>query len=188
MNFPITYTIIVILGFVIVSLLYLCFQKVNKEHFDTSDEAIQTISSLIEKNFIFSGGMIVMWSGPVANIPSGWALCDGNNGTPNLSGRFIVASGGNYSPAQTGGTNSQTINISVGNLPPHSHSFGYNDWYFSESNCGNQGWLGSGDSDRDNGPCGQDRRGNTDNTGGGQPITFDNRPAFYALAFIMKLP
>jgi microcystin-dependent protein len=31
-----------------------------------------------------------MWSGSIASIPSGWALCDGNNGTPNLQNRFIV--------------------------------------------------------------------------------------------------
>ena len=40
-------------------------------------------------NFIQTG-MIVMWSGTIANIPTGWALCDGNNSTPNLTDKFIV--------------------------------------------------------------------------------------------------
>ena len=35
-------------------------------------------------------GVIVMWSGVVALIPLGWALCDGTNGTPDLRGRFIL--------------------------------------------------------------------------------------------------
>lgn len=35
----------------------------------------------------FPPGMIVIWSG--ATIPTGWALCDGANGTPDLRGRFI---------------------------------------------------------------------------------------------------
>ena len=32
---------------------------------------------------------IIMWGGVVSNIPAGWALCDGSNGTPDLRDRFI---------------------------------------------------------------------------------------------------
>lgn len=49
-------------------------------------------------------GVIVMWSGSIASIPSGWYLCDGTNGTPNLQDRFIVGAGSTYSVAQTGGS------------------------------------------------------------------------------------
>jgi hypothetical protein len=35
-------------------------------------------------------GAIIMWSGDPAKLPSGWVLCDGKNGTPDLRGRFIV--------------------------------------------------------------------------------------------------
>jgi len=38
----------------------------------------------------FIAGMIVMWSGTVATIPSGWVLCNGSNGTPDLRDRFII--------------------------------------------------------------------------------------------------
>ena len=47
-------------------------------------------------------GIIAMWGGLVANIPSGWLLCDGNNGTPNLSDRFVKGTTGN--PGGTGGS------------------------------------------------------------------------------------
>jgi hypothetical protein len=40
-------------------------------------------------------GTIVMYNS--GSAPTGWAVCDGNNGTPDLRGRFIVASGGNIS-------------------------------------------------------------------------------------------
>ena len=50
-------------------------------------------------------GGIIMWSGSTANIPSGWKLCNGNNGTPNLSGRFIVgAAGSTYVVGASGGS------------------------------------------------------------------------------------
>lgn len=35
-------------------------------------------------------GCIVMWGGSVATIPSGWRLCDGTNGTPDLRDRFVI--------------------------------------------------------------------------------------------------
>lgn len=35
-------------------------------------------------------GVILMWSGTVATIPTGWYLCDGTNGTPNLTNKFII--------------------------------------------------------------------------------------------------
>lgn len=34
-------------------------------------------------------GTILPYVGDLANIPSGWHLCDGSNGTPNLSSRFL---------------------------------------------------------------------------------------------------
>lgn len=36
-------------------------------------------------------GVILMWSGTVATIPSGWVLCNGGSGTPDLRNRFVVA-------------------------------------------------------------------------------------------------
>jgi hypothetical protein len=63
-------------------------------------------------------GSIVMWSGSVAEIPTGWQLCDGSNGTPDLRDRFIVAAGGSYTAGTTGGSTTITVN----NLPSHSHT------------------------------------------------------------------
>jgi hypothetical protein len=49
-------------------------------------------------------GAIVMWSGSIASIPSGWFLCDGANSTPDLRNRFIVGAGSTYAVAATGGS------------------------------------------------------------------------------------
>ena len=56
-------------------------------------------------------GIIVGWAGTIATIPSGWALCDGTNGTPNLLDRFILSVGAAENPGATGGSNT------------HSHTF-----------------------------------------------------------------
>jgi len=49
-------------------------------------------------------GVIVMWSGSIATIPSGWLLCNGSSGTPDLRDRFIVGAGTTYAVAATGGS------------------------------------------------------------------------------------
>lgn len=69
-----------------------------------SNEAVQNIASVYAEttgtvnfnnlnaqnlNAINFRGIIVAWSGTVANIPTGWALCDGTKGTPDLRGRFL---------------------------------------------------------------------------------------------------
>ena len=48
-------------------------------------------------------GIICMWSGTLATLPSGWALCDGSNGTPDLRDRFIVGAASGQDPGATGG-------------------------------------------------------------------------------------
>jgi microcystin-dependent protein len=73
-------------------------------------------------------GVIVMWSGPVANIPTGWEFCDGNNGTPDLRGHFIGAYGqlAGHAPfnvlGATGGT--FNINLAPNQIPAHTHGVG----------------------------------------------------------------
>lgn len=65
-------------------------------------------------------GLISMWSG--TNIPGGWALCDGQNGTPDLRDRFIVGAGGDYSVGDTGGE--AEVTLTTAQLPSHSHGSG----------------------------------------------------------------
>lgn len=114
-------------------------------------------------------GAIIMWSGSVANIPSGWTLCNGNNGTPDLRDRFIVGAGGNYSVGATGGEATHTLTVSE--IPRHRHDI-----------LGNTTGIGGG---------GHVTLGGwapgywTEYTGGGQ--AHENRPPYYALCFIMKI-
>ena len=79
----------------------------------------------------FVSGMIILWSGNTGNIPSGFVLCDGNNGTPNLTDRFIVGAGAAYSPGATGGNDQQTLSLSQ--MPSHSHTINNHNHSFSAS-------------------------------------------------------
>jgi len=65
-------------------------------------------------------GLISMWSGSIGSIPSGWYLCDGSNGTPNLTDRFIIGAGSTYAVNGTGGVSS--VALVTGNMPAHTHT------------------------------------------------------------------
>lgn len=64
-------------------------------------------------------GMIMIWSGLIANIPTGWQLCDGTNGTPNLKNQFVIGAaqddGGLPAAMIDGGLQNS------GGAPFHSH-------------------------------------------------------------------
>ncbi len=64
----------------------LCFRH-------TGDEDILEWDGVIKADEFRSAipsGFIAMWHGSIASIPSGWQLCDGTNGTPDLRNRFII--------------------------------------------------------------------------------------------------
>jgi len=65
-------------------------------------------------------GVILLWSGSITSIPSGWYLCNGANGTPDLRDRFVVGAGSTYAVGATGG--SATTTLIEANLPSHTHS------------------------------------------------------------------
>jgi len=121
-------------------------------------------------NIVGSGvptGGIIMWSG--ASVPGGWSLCDGTNSTPDLRDRFIVSSGSVYSIGDTGGANSVTL--TVDQIPAHTHAItAINDGSPSAPYSSPRSAYAS---EIDSG-----------STGGGQ--SHENRPPYYALAFIMK--
>ena len=124
---------------------------------------------------IFVSGMIVLWSGAADAIPTGFVLCDGNNSTPNLSGRFVVgydASNSDYDVNDTGG--SESVTLTINQIPAHTHNINLavRAFYQEPRNFG-VGTDGSANNSEDTG-----------STGGGQ--SHENRPPYYALCYIMK--
>ena len=78
--------------------------------------ALPTILQIIERLrlYLVPGGFIGMWSGSAETIPTGWALCDGTNGTPDLTERFILGAGKGYTPGTTGGAKTATPSVAAG--------------------------------------------------------------------------
>jgi hypothetical protein len=85
--------------------------------------AVDTLSETLSTTSGVPSGAIIMWSGSTSNIPTGWLLCNGNNGTPNLVDRFVVGAGGAYNPNVIGGSANST-------LPIHTH--GVNSTFYGQ--------------------------------------------------------
>ena len=70
-------------------------------------------------------GAILVWSGAVSAVPSGYVLCNGQNGTPNLQDSFVVGAGNSFSVSSTGGFASSGVMTSVGTNAPLYYSLAY---------------------------------------------------------------
>lgn len=110
-------------------------------------------------------GIILMWSGAVVNIPTGWALCNGTNGTPDLRDRFIVGAGSTYSVAATGGskdavlvnhahTASASSSFTGSALSGHSHAVSISPHNHSINDPGHRHTWGGGREGDDKGSGG----------------------------------
>jgi microcystin-dependent protein len=132
-------------------------------------------------NVLIPTGMIMMWNGQVANIPAGWALCDGGNGTPDLRDRFIVGAGSSYGVGDTGGEASHKLIIDE--MPRHSHKSATNTNVIA-GNGWASGFAGGGSNGIDTG--GVTTRFNDLITDQGGSLPHENRPPYYALCYIMK--
>jgi hypothetical protein len=144
----------------------------------------------------FVTGMIMMWSGTIATIPSGWLLCNGSSGTPDLRNRFIIGAHSDDagvakttvtgSATQTGGSK-DAINVSHTHTatvtdPGHSHTVkigesfsGGNSVQYTNSITGNASVVNSNTTGI-----------TVSNSTEGSSGTNANLPPYYALAYIMK--
>lgn len=132
----------------------------------------------------FVAGMIMIWSGSSASIPTGWLLCDGTNSTPDLRNRFVVGATSTYAVGATGGS-ADAIVVS------HTHTATVTDPGHTH---GGVQVSGSGTNVNAN-PGYQLSTGSTSsattgitvsNSTTGSSGTNANLPPYYALCYIMK--
>lgn len=153
-------------------------------------------------------GVITIWSGSSGAIPTGWLLCNGTSGTPDLRDKFVVGAGSTYAVNATGGSanatlvsHSHTITITD---PGHDHTANVTDPGHTHNLPGGtssggtiQTQLGV-NSTASNGVSSSNTTGitvdNVSNTTGitassntqGSSATNANLPPYYALCYIMK--
>ena len=142
---------------------------------------------------------------PVLNIPMmDTHICDGTNGTPDLRGRFVIASdnqvNGTYKENATGGEYTHTL--SWNEMPVHNHGASTN-WTGEHTHSFSIDLYGlMGESDDTHVAVGkykgsQHYNGSTNNTGGhnhsvtinnsGSGQAHNNMPPYYSLVYVKKI-
>lgn len=134
-------------------------------------------------------GCILIWSGSTGSIPSGFVICDGTNGTPDLRNSFVIGAGNSYTVGQTGGSadaivvsHTHTATSTVTD-PGHKHTIPL--WVFG-SGGGTGGLVNTGHDTQDTTTVTTGITVSTTNNSTGTSGTGANLPPYYALAYIMK--
>jgi len=164
--------------------------------------AIGGLAAFVEDHGI-PNGVIVLWSGTSSNIPAGWVLCNGLNGSPDLRNKFVRGAGvgGGFEAAGTmGGVDEITPTGTIDSAGAHTHTLSGNvassstgvslTKVFKQVDAANQ--TGCMDNVTLVDPGHLHALGGTATSNGAHAhaITLDsqeNRPAYYALCYIMKV-
>ncbi len=159
----------------------------------------EDLNEIFENNRLVPTGAIMIWSGAIVDIPTGWSLCDGTLGTPNLINRFVAGTGtdtgGALDVGETGGSEDITLpasteghSLTAAEGPEHTHGVEVNRVGSDDRSGGVTGGTGEPQT-----PV--DQTWVTTSSGNGTPHSHDiaplpsgaNLPPYYALAYIMKL-
>lgn len=131
-------------------------------------------------------GIITLWSGSAASIPTGWLLCDGTNSTPDLRDRFVVGAGSTYAVGATGGSANAT-------LVSHTHTATVTDPGHTHNLPGSTSSGGTVQTQLGVNSTAQNGTTTSASTGitvgistEGSSATNANLPPYYALCYIMK--
>lgn len=158
----------------------------------TSASAARSNLGVPALEYAIPAGGIIMWSGSIASIPSGWLLCDGSSGTPDLRDRFVAGAGSTYAVGGTGGSPNTALvahaHTGTTGIPnqPHVHTYNKLESVGAGGNVTVQegtSWQFNVDVTSLNN-VDHVHNFTTDSSGGSGVNT--NLPPYYALAFIMK--
>lgn len=141
-----------------------------------------------ETGYLAPAGGIIMYTGSIADFDStgkgktgtkvqGWALCNGQNRTPDLRDRFVVGAGKAYEVNKIGGEN--THKLTPDEMPEHRHQYSRAKWNTMQWRGGNRDpfWTDNG----------RDRYQAVMSGYAGKSLPHENRPPYHAVFFIMKL-
>jgi hypothetical protein len=163
-------------------------QDSNNVTVNTYDNIAGILTTIPTSPTTLPSGCIIIWSGSIGAIPSGFVLCDGTNSTPDLRNSFILGAGNAYAVGQTGGSTdaivvSHTHTATVTD-PGHSHTTKqylstYNPTGQSVPSQANQWSTQSGTDTATTGIS-------VTNASTGVSGSGANMPPYYALCYIMK--
>ena len=141
---------------------------------------------------LIPSGMIMIWSGSVGSVPTGWTLCNGSNSTPDLRDKFVIGAGNSYAVGGTGGSKDAVVvshnhtATSTVTDPGHTHTI--NNTRGGNPDGGGP-YIAGATASANSDPTATNTTGITVSTTtatSGVSGTNANLPPYYALCYIMK--
>lgn len=155
-----------------------------------SGKALVTDGTSVSWGAAFVSGMIIMWSGSIGSIPSGWLLCNGTSGTPDLRDRFVIGAGNSYAVNATGGSADAIVvshtHTATSSVTDTGHLHQYGGSRQVQAGGDNSGPYVGGNSFYNTGSATTGITVGTSISTTGSSGTNANIPPYYALCFIMK--
>lgn len=161
-------------------------EDANNNLINTYDNIAGILTQIPSTSPTLPSGVILIWSGSTGSIPSGYVICDGTNGTPDLRNSFVLGAGNSYSVGQTGGSADAIVvnhtHTATVTDPGHFHTLNFS--LSDNVQGGNPGINGT-----------QPNTSNTNaqttgisvaNSTTGVSGSGANMPPYYALAYIQK--
>ncbi|GAA5443153.1 hypothetical protein Misp06_01329 [Microbulbifer sp. NBRC 101763] len=170
----------------------------------------ETLKGYINKQF--PGQLIYIWGGEIQDLPAGYKLCNGSNGTRDLRNRFVLGAGDNYSVGATGGATSArtskngahshaiTVNnhtLTLSQIPSHRHHHDLGAYTNGSTGTYQQRWIlkwdgGTWDNGlntytRYSGGGGAHNHTASASTHDGHEHTVAILPPYYALAYVQRI-
>ena len=171
-------------------------QDANNNLVATYDNISGILTQIPSASPTLPSGVIVIWSGSTGSIPSGYVICDGSNGTPDLRNSFVLGAGNSYTVGQTGGSTDAIVvshthtATSTVTDPGHAHNSSNNNFMVNYAGGGQNGTNNVRSFGFDTATATASAITGitvaTTNASAGTSGTNANLPPYYALAYIMK--
>lgn len=175
----------------IIAVIYLQKTNKSKEGFESSPSfdfvlggeelSLNNLASNSSVSDSVPIGSIIVWSGEPSNIPNGWSICDGTNGTPDLRNKFVLGSSDQKPMGTTGGAETHTLSIEE--MPAHTHGYQYAN--STPAIVGGSGLVINHIGTYTNRSTGYTGGDTEDKSRSTKP--HNNMPPFYTLYYIMKV-
>lgn len=175
-------------------------EEQSQESTSQITDSLECVTSALYNNLKIPIGTILMWGKSESEIPEGWHICDGTNGTPNLTDKFIIAAGPNHPAGSSKEATEEdsklkfSFQLTEENLPEHKHQILSGKTRYDNA----EEWAGSiildpstkkdweGDVWEEN----RIDRKDTTKVGQGKEVEVETdypEPPYYALIYIMKV-
>lgn len=133
-------------------------------------------------------GTIILWYGLATEVPTGWAVCNGSNGTPDLRGIYVKGALWSTNVGVTGGATTHIHTVgSTGDAGNHTHSYSLSTSNNVDGTTATSGTVSRSKISHGHSASGTTQGGGTHSHGMSNTNTASSHPPYHRLWYIMRI-